>query len=571
MEQPKNIINGQWEIQNLIGKGGFSEIYLGIDIKDPNAPHVAIKVQNSNFDASMLKWESAVLKELKESSYVPEFIHFGIERKNVYLVMKHLSGEDMANLRNRLRNICPFGLIPSPIAVYLTIEMLKCIQDIHEKGFIHRDVKPSNFMRKNQETTTFSVIDFGLAKRRIDSNGVLKKERSKADFRGTTVYVSPFVHRRKDQCPRDDLFGIFYVFVDLLCGKLPWTASARAKDKIAVGNLKITYLSDIQGFIKCCVENVSEVLLTKGKGYTPQDFLSVRVQESIKNIFNYLKDLKYVDMPNYQFLKQQMLNCTSEEEQARISHINYDINGINIWKTTSKTHGKLPSTSAGIPTINSHNGDQSVGIADGTSSVISENSVKTDKNMNSAMKEEENEIIELLNNFNNSKNGDYDNLKINFKQLNEIEQKQLLKETIVNFQNEINSLGSISMLEDNHKVANNCNNIINITKPNEQKNSFKMLKTGVLWKKCVEKLFISLPLSVIPIEAFSLSKKILVENNHFMGCSLGFKDKYWGLFTQISHFVAIFYERYRLKMEIKNEIDNATESKKRKLNSMEEV
>jgi len=62
----------------------------------------------------------------------------------------------------------------------------------------------------------------------------------KADFRGTTVYCSPFVHDGEDQCPRDDLCSIFHVFLDMVCGKLPWGEEARAnnRDKAVVAKMK---------------------------------------------------------------------------------------------------------------------------------------------------------------------------------------------------------------------------------------------------------------------------------------------------------------------------------------------
>lgn len=78
--------------------------------------------------------------------------------------MELLRGEDMAALRNRVRSASPSGLVPISIATYLARQMLSCIKCMHEKGFVHRDVKPSNFVRRSKESTEFCVIDFGLTK-----------------------------------------------------------------------------------------------------------------------------------------------------------------------------------------------------------------------------------------------------------------------------------------------------------------------------------------------------------------------------------------------------------------------
>jgi serine/threonine protein kinase len=81
-----------------------------------------------------------------------------------YIVMELLTGEDMASIRNRIRSKSPTGLVPVIIASYLVRQMLLCVQEMHNKGYIHRDVKPSNFVRRDNQTTKFCIIDFGLAK-----------------------------------------------------------------------------------------------------------------------------------------------------------------------------------------------------------------------------------------------------------------------------------------------------------------------------------------------------------------------------------------------------------------------
>lgn len=144
--------------------GSFSEIFLAKDITDENGKFVAIKVQNTEFDSTVIRWESEVLKGLINVATVPKFIHYGTQENVNYLVMDILSGEDMASLRNRIRARTPTGLVALPGAVYLTREMLKCIRAVHDMGYVHRDVKPANFVRNSCNSTHFSTIDFGIAK-----------------------------------------------------------------------------------------------------------------------------------------------------------------------------------------------------------------------------------------------------------------------------------------------------------------------------------------------------------------------------------------------------------------------
>ena len=76
-----------------------------------------------------------------------------------------------------------------------------------------------------------------------DKDGRIKRKRENAEFRGTTQYASVFTHEDEDQCPRDDLISLFYVFTDLLCGRLPWTDQARSqsRDRATIGKEKLAW------------------------------------------------------------------------------------------------------------------------------------------------------------------------------------------------------------------------------------------------------------------------------------------------------------------------------------------
>jgi serine/threonine protein kinase len=80
------------------------------------------------------------------------------------MVMELLTGEDMSSLRDRVRVHSSSGLIPVEIASFLTRQMLRSLQAMHERGYVHRDVKASNFVRRSPTSTEFCMIDFGLAK-----------------------------------------------------------------------------------------------------------------------------------------------------------------------------------------------------------------------------------------------------------------------------------------------------------------------------------------------------------------------------------------------------------------------
>ncbi|VDO57886.1 unnamed protein product [Haemonchus placei] len=111
----------------------------------------------------------------------------------------------------------------------IAIQCLYSIKVVHDYGFVHRDIKPNNFVMGHREdyerARLVHILDFGLSRsyavRQVHGKWVARRARGTAEFRGTLRYCSPNVHEKKEQGRRDDLWSLYYVFIELHCG-LPW-------------------------------------------------------------------------------------------------------------------------------------------------------------------------------------------------------------------------------------------------------------------------------------------------------------------------------------------------------------
>ena len=113
-----------------------------------------------------------------------------------------------------------------PLSTVLTIgvQIITRLEQIHRKGFVHRDIKANNFtIGRGEKAKTVHIIDFGLAKKYKDlKTGQHIAVRGGKSLVGTARYASIASHDGYEQCRRDDLESLGYLLLYFLRGKLPW-------------------------------------------------------------------------------------------------------------------------------------------------------------------------------------------------------------------------------------------------------------------------------------------------------------------------------------------------------------
>ena len=240
---------------------------------------------------SLLKMESDAMIALKGPG-IPRIISY-IEEGDYNIMIMELLGKSLEGLlkaspdkKLSLKTVCLLG-----------IEMLKILKDIHDKHFIHRDIKPDNFAIGYSNPKTIYLLDFGLAKKYRSSKTLEQKPMMKnKKLTGTARYASINALKGYDQSRRDDLESVGYVLAYLLRGNLPW-----------------------QGIVVKTKEEKYAKILYKKQYITPEQLLDGYPSELV----NYLKYCKYLDYeqePDYNYLTGLFVNIIKNELKEEIDY-----------------------------------------------------------------------------------------------------------------------------------------------------------------------------------------------------------------------------------------------------------
>ncbi|KAH7720809.1 CK1/TTBKL protein kinase [Aphelenchoides avenae] len=226
---PGQILRDRWVIKEMIGRGGYGQIYFVHDKKLGES--VALKVEpthriDKHGDVEKKKLlrrmilEQRVLLRLQGRPHVPLMYASGAERHINYIVMQLLS-VNVADLRKQ----SPFRRLSKKTCGRIMIQAIAALRDMHKAGFLHRDVKPGNMCFGLTEHTKHRLvlIDYGLVRRYKTADGRWRRRRPRAGFRGTLRYVSLRVHNHEDQGPSDDLCSLFYSLIEMIRGGLTWS------------------------------------------------------------------------------------------------------------------------------------------------------------------------------------------------------------------------------------------------------------------------------------------------------------------------------------------------------------
>jgi serine/threonine protein kinase len=266
-------------ITKYINSGSFGSVWEATDKKGNK---VALKIPINTKEKNGQRWiieEARVYKVLNKNSREGitnmKVLKYTPDKSNsqVNVIVMDLLGDSLETVLKKS------GKFRLKTVILLAIQMLNVIKYIHECGYIHRDIKPDNFvMGVEDKKDVLYCIDFGLAKKYKDKHDNIIPFKDNLKFCGTARYSSIASHIGHEQSRKDDLEAIGYNLVYLFKNNLPWRGiKHKNKDK------RYKLIAESKN-------NISEEELCKG---LPKEF---------EVYLKYVKNLDYNETPLYRSL-----------------------------------------------------------------------------------------------------------------------------------------------------------------------------------------------------------------------------------------------------------------------------
>jgi CHASE1-domain containing sensor protein len=206
---------GQYQLEGRIASGGMGTVYLARHamLKRPTA----IKIANEGQAPASLEQEVLLTSTLTHPNTVLVYDFGTSEQGEFYYAMEYVEGYDLEEL------VQLHGPLPAGRAIRLLLQAAGSLGEAHERGLVHRDVKPSNLMitERGGARDFLKVLDFGLARAVATPNGV---PGASTAFAGTPGFAAPEVVAGHVASARSDVFSLGAVAYFLLSGRGPFAA-----------------------------------------------------------------------------------------------------------------------------------------------------------------------------------------------------------------------------------------------------------------------------------------------------------------------------------------------------------
>lgn len=204
-------LDGRYEITELIGVGGMADVYKAVDVMENRV--VAVKILKDEFSQNeeflrRFRNESKAIAVLSHPNIV-KIYDVGFTDEINFIVMEYIDGITLKEFIEQQ------GVLRWKDALHFVTQILRALQHAHDKGIVHRDIKPQNIMLFADGT--IKVMDFGIARfSRVDGKTLSDKTI------GSVHYISPEQARGDMTDERSDIYSVGVMLYEMLTGRKPF-------------------------------------------------------------------------------------------------------------------------------------------------------------------------------------------------------------------------------------------------------------------------------------------------------------------------------------------------------------
>ncbi len=309
-------LDGRYEVQEIIGVGGMSVVYKAYDnVADRIVAVKVLKEEFANNDEfkRRFKNESKAIALLSHPNIVKVYdVNFG--EKIQYIVMEYIDGITLKEYINKQ------GAITWNDALFFMTQILHAVQHAHDKGIVHRDIKPQNIILLS--SGDIKVTDFGIARFSRSETRTLTEQAI-----GSVHYIAPEQAKGEYTDEKADIYSLGVVLYEMLAGDVPFEADSAVSVALMQLQADAKRLTDINPDIPLGLEQICIRAMQKDPAdrYQTATEMLFDIDEIIKNpsaTFNYSYAEKKADPNPTKVIKKGAItpvhvdeNIPEEEEE----------------------------------------------------------------------------------------------------------------------------------------------------------------------------------------------------------------------------------------------------------------
>src|SRR5580693_3950602 len=212
---PGRLLAGRYRIIALLGRGGMGEVYRADDLTLGQPVALKFLPEDASRDETLLERFRNEVRLSRRVSHpnVCRVYDVGEVDGHTFFTMEYVDGEDLGSLLRRI------GRLPPDKALEIARQLCAGLGAAHEKGVLHRDMKPSNVMLDGRGQVL--LTDFGLA-------GLAGQIQGAEVRNGTPAYMAPEQLSGQEVTARSDIYALGMVLYEIFTGKMPFESNTLA-------------------------------------------------------------------------------------------------------------------------------------------------------------------------------------------------------------------------------------------------------------------------------------------------------------------------------------------------------